>query len=185
MPFSTDNQLQVADLVDRPGTSRALDVEFAVPADVGTPLVSVEGPLAFSGVVESVVDGLLVRGRLSATLRMACARCLRPITEQASLDVVELFSQPGAAPTHDGDDELDPGYEILDGVVIDLDTLLRDALMPSAPYRPLCQSDCRGLCESCGADRNAVECACEDVVADPRWAPLAQLRLPDGPEAQS
>jgi uncharacterized protein len=40
----------------------------------------------------------------------------------------------------------------------------------------LCREDCKGLCQSCGADLNAGLCSCEQGEVDPRWAALAELK---------
>lgn len=172
-----DRLLKVADLVDAPGASRRVDLAMAVPDGLEVPLVAVREPLRLAGVVESVVEGLLVRGELSADAAMSCARCLEPVTDRVSTDVVELFHDPARLEPEDVA-EADAGYEIRDGE-IDLDTLLRDALTPALPARPLCREDCRGLCVECGANRNTTACSCADEHADPRWAVLEGLRLPD------
>ncbi|MGH3664807.1 MAG: YceD family protein [Egibacteraceae bacterium] len=172
---ASDRILRVADLVDRPGASRRVDLDLSVPDDLHLELAEVAAPLHLAGVVESVVDGLLVRGELSTAVRTPCARCLVPMTHEVAADVVELFTDP--ADLGEGE-ELDPGYELGDGTV-DLDTLLRDTLVPAVPYRPLCDRDCRGLCPECGVNRNEVECVCTQTDDDPRWAALSDLRLPD------
>ncbi|CAN5465040.1 YceD family protein [soil metagenome] len=169
-----DTILQVADLLDRPGVSRRVRLVLPAPDGLTLPLAEVVEPLRFAGSVESVVEGLLVRGRLAATLRLACARCLTEVSDEVVADLAELFSDPA---TVDPDAELDPGYEIAEGR-IDLDTLLRDALVPAVPIRPLCTEACRGLCASCGADRNETDCDCADQRSDPRWSALERLRLP-------
>jgi uncharacterized protein len=46
----------------------------------------------------------------------------------------------------------------------------------SLPMKVICQSDCRGLCPSCGANLNHEECRCERHSSDPRLAPLARLK---------
>ncbi|HVM15198.1 MAG TPA: DUF177 domain-containing protein [Egibacteraceae bacterium] len=175
MTTDDDFLLTVTDLLDRPGASRRVDLAMGVPDGLGLTLVEVSDPLRLAGVIESVVDGLLVRGRIEATVRLSCARCLTDIEDAVRADVVELFVGPRGdlAP----DDEVEAGYEIREGT-IDLDTLLRDALVPAAPYRPLCRPDCRGLCPDCGVDRNLVDCMCEDQHHDSRWAALKGLRLP-------
>lgn len=167
--------ISVSDLVGRPGRSRR--VELAVPAPEGLelPLAAVEGLLAFEGVLESVVDGILVRGTLTAPLALSCARCLAPLHQQVAVEVTELFSPPAKI---DPDDEIDPGYEIVEEQ-LDLDTLLRDALVPAVPFRPLCREDCAGLCPTCGIDRNEHDCDCADAPVDARWTALEGLRLPD------
>lgn len=171
-----DRILRVADLIDRPGVSRRVDLAVPVPADLELDMATVQGDLLLEGVLESVVDGILVRGTVSARLASACARCLTDLQQDVTADVVELFSTPrdGAEEA----EEVEAGYEITDAT-IDLDTLLRDALVPAVPYRPLCTEDCKGLCAQCGINRNEAECSCEDITIDARWAALEGLQLRD------
>lgn len=178
MTSNDDFVLTVTDLIDRPGASRRVDLAMGVPEDLGLTLVEVCDPLRLAGVIESVVDGLLVRGRVEATMRLSCSRCLTDLEDAVEADVIELFAAGARSGTaFDDEESVEPGYEIREGT-IDLDTLLRDALVPAAPYQPLCRTDCRGLCPRCGANRNAVDCICEDDDRDPRWAALEGLRLP-------
>lgn len=170
----SDHVLQVTDLIDRPGASRQVDLALPVPEEFELPLASVTEPLALDAVVESVVDGMLVRGVLTAEVTLACARCLKPIPGDSNVDVVELFPDPAAL--EDGD-EADEGYELRDGV-IDVRALLRDGLASVIPYRPLCRPDCAGLCERCGRDLNEGDCGCADEEIDPRWEALRGLQLP-------
>jgi uncharacterized protein len=173
-PTYHDHVLNVADLLDRPGTSRRLDLDVALPEGFALPLVTIREPLHLAGVIESVVEGLLVRGALAVSMRLECARCLEPIDADAHADVVELFQDPARLA---GDMEPpEEGYEIRDGH-IDLDALLRDTLAPAAPYQPLCRVDCAGLCAQCGANLNDARCACADDAVDPRWSALRDLDL--------
>jgi uncharacterized protein len=172
-----DRVLKVADLVDAPGASRPVELDVAAPEGFDVPLVTVREPLRLRGVLESVVDGLLLRGTLEAEVEVSCARCLGPVTDTVRAEVVELFSDPERTPPEDLED-VDEGYEIVDGQ-IDLDALLRDALAPALPARPLCREDCRGICADCGADRNEGDCGCAEDRSDPRWAALEGLRLTD------
>jgi uncharacterized protein len=169
-----DTVLSVVDLVDRPGASRRVDAAFDPPADLDLPLVEAVGPLRLQGVLESVVEGILLRGTLEGEVRMQCARCLTPVAVDLSTDVAELFLDP-QDPRADAD-EVEPGYTIADGR-IDIDTLLRDALAPAVPVAPVCTPDCRGLCTECGADLNADPGHQHDEPADPRWSGLAGLRV--------
>ncbi|HVL99199.1 MAG TPA: DUF177 domain-containing protein [Egibacteraceae bacterium] len=177
MTKNHDSVLSVTDLLDRPGASRRVDVAMGVPDGLVLPLVTVHNPLRLAGVIESVVQGLLVRGTVEAVLSMSCARCLTTVEQTVCAGVTELFSDPTVPGHPDEDLEVDAGYEICEGT-IDLDTLLRDAVVPAAPYQPLCNFDCRGLCPSCGVNRNDVDCDCADRERDPRWAALEGLRLP-------
>lgn len=173
-----DHVLNVADLINRPGTSRRVDLDVALPGGFELSLVTLHEPLHLAAVIESVVDGLLVRGELSVAVGLECARCLAPMDDSLHADVVELFSDPGKVPADSEPPE--EGYEIVENR-IDLDALLRDSLAPAAPYQPLCEPDCSGLCAQCGANLNEHDCDCVDVEIDPRFAVLAELDLPADP----
>lgn len=169
---STTFTLDISDLLDRPGASRPLALELAVPEGLEMPLVEGVERLRLDGVLESLVDGVLVRGTLSARIDVACARCLTPIELDTSADVAELYMEP--------DTDVEPGYEVRDGL-IDLDPLVRDALLPMLPVAPRCRPDCQGLCPTCGVNRNVEDCDCTEPVPDSRWGALEALRLPDLP----
>jgi uncharacterized protein len=169
--------LDVRDLVGHPGTSRSVHVERAVDG-LRTELarVGMESPVDMDLLLESVVEGILASGDLAVTVTETCARCLTPVQRPLRLRVQELFS-PGAAA--DDPDE----YPLVQGE-IDLEPLIRDAVLLAMPYSPLCRPGCLGICERCGGNRNLSECTCEPE-SDARWAPLAALRLPDGIDGDS
>ena len=58
--------------------------------------------------------------------------------------------------------------------VLDLDDLVREEVLLAMPYKPLCKSDCRGLCPHCGVDLNTETCQCAPP-PDPRLAALRQF----------
>jgi uncharacterized protein len=167
----------VRELIGRPGTSRQLDRRMPAPAELSDDIVTVGSSVTLSGVLESVVDGLLVRGRVEASARVACVRCLVEHDEVIDAEVTELYSTPDGA----GDGAVEPGYEIIDDA-IDLDTLLRDALAAAAPAHPLCRPDCAGLCATCGADLNVAPCDGHPEQSDQRWSALAGLELDEDGE---
>jgi uncharacterized protein len=49
--------------------------------------------------------------------------------------------------------------------------------MLALPTRPLCAEDCRGLCDSCGANLNREACDCADTGGDPRMAIFRTLKV--------
>lgn len=174
--MSTQSASTVIDargLIGRPGTSRSLSRDVTAPADLSDPLVRFTADVRVTGIIESVVDGLLVRASVAAPVAMACARCLTPVAGDLSGEAVELFADPSRT-----DDEVEPGYAVVDET-IDLDTLVRDTLAEVRPLAPLCRPGCAGLCPTCGADRNVAPCDGHDDDRDDRWAALAALRLPD------
>jgi uncharacterized protein len=163
--------LDVRDLLGRPGASRRAHVREPV-GGMRTELARVpdDAPVDAELLLESVVEGILASGDLSGTFALTCARCLTPVERPFRVDVRELFA-PGVM-AEDAD-----GYPIADEQ-IDLEPMIRDAVVLAMPYSPLCRADCLGLCERCGGNRNVGECACAPE-PDRRWAPLAGLVFPE------
>lgn len=160
--------VDVRDLVGQPGASRHLRV--AEPIDgLATELAQVPPgqPVRVEVLLESVVEGILVSGPVSGEMAYRCARCLKAFTERFTVEVTELFAA--------GAPEEEDAYPLREGA-IDLEPMVRDAVVLSMPFSPLCRPDCLGLCERCGGDRNLGECTCAPDV-DPRWAALEQLDL--------
>ena len=81
----------------------------------------------------------LVEGHLSE-----CAECLRELDALKRVDVAYSALSRMKAPE---------GLE--EGV--------RQGIISSLPMKPLCRTDCRGICPQCGASDNEQPCECEDV----------------------
>ena len=168
MATATPFRIPVADLVKRAGASRALDVEAPLSGLAATGAeVPADAPVRVHGTLEQVSDGIVVRAAIDAPWQAACSRCLAPVTGEISVHVDELFERhPIAGETY-----------LLDDDVIDLEPLLRDALLLELPGAPVCRPDCAGLCPTCGIDRNESSCDCHTDDIDPRWAALRSLDL--------
>ena len=67
----------------------------------------------------------------------------------------------------------------LEGDLLDLEPVLRDAVVLALPFQPLCRPDCLGLCPECGARLADDPDHTHDAPIDPRWAQLQQLAAPD------
>ena len=120
-------------------------------------------------VLESVLGGVSVTGTVRAPWAGTCRRCLAPVGGVLELAVLQHY-------TEDGDGE--ETYPLHDGEV-DLEPLVRDAVLLELPPAPLCRPDCLGLCPQCGVNRNEEPCNCQPPV-DHRWSVLDVLRDPDG-----
>ncbi len=62
------------------------------------------------------------------------------------------------------------------GDEVDLEPLFRDLLLLAVPFAPLCEAECKGLCPSCGINRNRTTCQCTPAI-DPRWEALKNFRM--------
>lgn len=149
-------------------------ISRTVPAPTGLTgeLVGVpEGSdLAFDLRLESVSEGVLVSGTAQVTLTGECARCLDPISQEMEVDVQQLYLYPGNEVSAD-DDEVG---RLLDDM-IDLEPLLRDAVVLALPLAPVCRDDCPGLCPDCGARLDDVGPEHRHDQVDPRWAGLRAM----------
>lgn len=167
-------RVEVSDLIDSPGASREVGLDVARPEGFEVPLNTFGDVVSVDGVLESLVDGVLLRGTVAVGITQTCARCLQPITPGTlTAHVAELFSDSKAAEV---DSDVEEGYEIANGM-IDIDALIRDALAEQVPVAPHCRPDCAGLCPTCGVDRNTTTCDCTDVPVDGRWSALSDLKL--------
>jgi uncharacterized protein len=161
-------RIPVADLLRRSGSSRALLVEAPITGLAGPGAeISTDAPIALDLTLERVSEGIVVRGTVRAQWNAACSRCLAPVGGEIAVHVDELFEpHPLAGETY-----------ALEIDVIDLEPMIRDALLLEVPAKPLCRDDCAGLCPSCGIDRNSAVCECGTTELDPRWAALRSLDL--------
>jgi uncharacterized protein len=85
-------------------------------------------------------DQAFFKGRASGSWELECSRCLAPRKCQYSTSVEGKAE--GSNETADATEEL------------------RQALVLAVPMRVICSSDCRGLCQQCGGNRNLRDCGC-------------------------
>ena len=122
--------------------------------------------------------GVHVRGRLGVPIELGCRRCLEGITRRVDVEL-DLRFDPGIGPEdeEDGLYALDP-----DAPELYLLPALREELLLDLPEFPLCRPDCKGICPTCGSNRNEGDCGCRVEQTDPRWDALRQ-RFPQEPDA--
>jgi len=173
-PFAVDTR----ELERRAGSMRTLDRDVAAPADWGLELVTVPAGAAVQLRLrlESVMDGVLVSGDVTAPVTAECGRCLEPLRTALRVPVQELFAYEP--------DPADADLPVLTGDLLDLEPVLRDAVVLGLPLNPVCDENCPGLCPGCGAKRADLPPDHSHDDIDPRWEALTRLHdgLPDTPE---
>ena len=114
-------------------------------------------------------------------------RCLEPVDLRSRWTLQELYDYPdphqgatGRAGTGDGGRRA--RLHQLEDDLIDLEPVLRDAVVLALPLQPVCRDDCPGLCPECGA-RLADDPEHHHDSTDPRWAALSELTLSDRQDA--
>ena len=178
--------LDTRELGRRPGAERTVSRTAPAPADLGIEVLGVpEGsPVQFALRLEAVVEGVLVTGTAQARLAGECVRCLDRIEPTIDAELCELFVYDDE--THrerdrrsTAEDETEDGETSrLHGDLLDLEPLLRDAVVLALPFQPTCTEDCPGLCIECGARLADDPEHSHDAPVDPRWAALQGLSGP-------
>jgi len=141
----------------------------------------------FTAHLERSEDASLhVRGHLRLKTSGPCARCLAdtPLDLDQELD---LFFLPESRALAEHDDE--EGAELEDrdlvvsfykGDLLDLGSMVREQVLLAQPMKRLCRPDCKGVCPTCGADRNLTQCGCpKDVAPATPFATLSLLGTPE------
>ena len=157
----------------QPGSSREKDLSVPAPADLGVEMVGVpEGTeIELDLRLEAVMEGVLVSGTARSPWQEECARCLDPIISTIEVEFQELFVYPDTRSGGNADDD-----ELrLEDDLIDLEPVLRDAVVLALPLSPLCRDDCPGLCTECGARLADAGPDHHHDAVDPRWAALQGL----------
>ena len=152
----------------RAGWSKEIVAAVPAPGGMRSDVIGVptDSPVRLELLLEGVGDGVLASGVAVVQLRGECARCLTEIEAEATVDLQELFLFPGTDP-----DDVEASR--VEGELIDLEDVLRDAVVLELPFIPLCREDCAGLCQQCGANLNDDPGHDHAGSADPRWAGLA------------
>jgi uncharacterized protein len=166
--------INIARLGRRPGAMVTVRETVASPSRIGLDLVAIDdgAPLELDLRVESVSEGALVTGTVSAPTTGECARCLTPITGHVEIDLTELFAYPDSLT--EATTEADEVGHVVDHT-IDLEQPIVDAVGLTLPFSPLCGPDCVGLCPQCGIPLATAEPGHRHEQIDPRWAKLAAL----------
>jgi uncharacterized protein len=167
----------VTELRRRPGTQRPVHVVAPLPG-LATSVAQVQPgtEVVLDGVLEAVEGGITLTGTVRAAWTAECRRCLEEVTGTVEAELSEVFEArptPGETYPIEGDD-------------VDLEPVLRDAVLLDLPLAPLCRDDCRGPAPDAfparlpdEAEPDAEGADAGDARRDPRWAALDVLRQDD------
>lgn len=114
-------------------------------------------------------DLFRIQGNLETQVTYPCSRCVEPFSEELKTEFDELFADDVSA--------VDEEEEVhkLSGDIVELDSLIEQSIYLALDFHPLCSDDCKGLCSTCGSNRNLTPCTCDTQKIDPRLAALQDL----------
>lgn len=123
-------------------------------------------------------DDLVFFGRMYARPMGHCARCLESFEFDLESEIAFVLVPSSQAKGEDIEAaEKDLDLNFYEGDEVDLTPLVREQIILALPTVPLCKEECRGLCPSCGANRNVEECGCGVDTGDPRLSVFRTLKV--------
>lgn len=135
-------------------------------------------PIRMAGEATRRAAQIEIKGDIAGAAEVDCTRCLqaikRPLEVNFDIGFVEAENFTSEKDHEVQVDDLDT--DILDSNSIDLKDIAREQILLNMPEQIFCRPDCRGLCPQCGADRNLIDCKCDETETDPRWDALKNLR---------
>ena len=157
--------------MNRPGEMREHRLAIAVAEPMGEGIVAVKegSEIDLDVRLESVHEGVLVTAEVEAVAEGECGRCLIDIALPVEVEFQELFAY------HSGEAF---EYEVQDDHV-DLESLIRDAVVLALPFQPVCRPDCPGLDPETGLRLADHPELVTPEQRDPRWAALTGLASED------
>jgi len=106
---------------------------------------------------------VLITGSFEASITALCSRCLEPFLQVQKADFNEVFT----VTQHGFDEEFSDSLAeeaanrlVVSGDDLYLEEYVRQLIILSQEYRPLCKPDCKGICDQCGTDLNQSSCQC-------------------------
>jgi DUF177 domain-containing protein len=154
------------------------EIEFVEPV-VQTSVLHAAG---IAEMVSHAIGEIRIRGDLTVAMEAPCDRCLEParVGLGKAFDLVYVPT-PEDTGGERAIDENGSDIGFYDGGGIELVDVLREVVLLALPMRWMCEDDCKGICPSCGRNRNQEDCDCNNKAADDRWSKLRSIRVETGP----
>lgn len=168
--------INTANLMSKIGNTEHFHETAELPSlPTGEEEVELNGPVEISADLMWTGKEIDAQVRAVADILAPCGRCLESVRLHLDLAFAEAF-RPGEEPgSGDEPGEGDKVVTYFQGDTIDLSSSVAENIVLNLPMKPLCRSDCRGLCPRCGCNLNVESCKCPVEIGDPRLAVLGDL----------
>lgn len=164
-------KLELKDIIYSPGAVLPFDFEMDLSALDFYGEHPFAEPVRIKGVVRNRAELLELDCEAVTRLHLHCDSCGKAFERAMTVPVQRMLA---TSLENEEDDEI----ILLDGSVLDLDSVMRDELIFALDTKNLCREDCKGRCGRCGKDLNDGPCGCKPKI-DPRWAALGALLAQD------
>ncbi|MBU0709254.1 MAG: DUF177 domain-containing protein [Candidatus Omnitrophica bacterium] len=118
--------------------------EEIVPSDLEleTDLIKFRGNIKVKADLSKITNAVTANLNISGLIYANCSRCLEEFQMELAKNIKLNY------PVSSSDTTIDLSQDIKDEIVLDY------------PMRPLCNSECKGLCIRCGKNLNEGSCNC-------------------------
>ena len=113
-------------------------------------------------------DVILIEASVKTKLKLNCSRCLDTFIYPIDIDIEERF-------TNNSEHCKDENAVFVKGDALDITEIVENSIISTLPIKRLCSTNCKGLCQSCGANLNKEACNCNNEDVDLRLAGLKAL----------
>lgn len=156
--------------------------DFSLPAgeiNLGDEAVKLNDRVKVEGKLTQGIAQTDIEGKIFVDVELECTRCLEPVQSFMEIPFEAVFVTPEnyteAAEVQVTAEDLE--VAVFEGDEVNLTELAREQILLAIPTRVFCREDCKGFCQKCGANRNLIDCNCEEKEIDPRWQGLRDLKI--------
>lgn len=96
-------------------------------------------------------DNFSLRGILEEELELLCSRCLEPFSYSKKIEIFHRLQK---------ENDLEEDAFLISNEIFKPYDMAMELIDINLPMKPLCSTDCRGLCIHCGANLNKEGCDC-------------------------
>ena len=156
-----------------------LDLNFSQKIDTINycdSIYKLTSPINVQGKISNTNKGIYIDVNVEFTLLDNCSRCLDEVEVPVNYDIQGFLVKED----FDEDSFEDDDAFIYDGQEVNLLDIIEQTIDFNLTAQVLCDEDCEGLCQGCGANLNKEECSCDETandeeIIDPRFAKLKDL----------
>ena len=124
--------------------------------------------------VKKEPEGYKMTGKLKSRPYYECVRCLELNPVNLKLPIQFVLSNKKR--TFNEKNNVEIIYFNDNTEYLDLDSIIADLIELAKPIKPLCKTNCKGLCSSCGMNKNNRSCSCKLKEENTVWDKLKDFK---------
>ena len=124
-------------------------------------------------------DAYYLNGKYEIDVQAECDVCLQQVTIHLDNDFdLSLFTaEDRIEPDRDIEISVqEPNIDYYEGQKIHITQYFEDQLLLDMPITIRCREDCKGICPTCGVNRNTESCQCRDETVNSPFSILKDLK---------